>query len=279
MRLFFLRTKQIHMKRPLLLTLSALSIIALTTLQSYKDGPATNLTQATDAPGSSNNNCTTCHGGGSFGSASISFEMMSDSGVAVTEYVPGEVYTLNARVNHTSGTPSGFGLQMVALNDADNSTAGSWDNPSANAKLVTLSTRRYFEQTSASSTNLFTVDWTAPAEGTGAVTFYMGANAVNGNNATSGDNAVLDQLTFEEGEAVNGILSVDLEQLSIFPNPVMNTLNVSGLKQDDQLEIFSINGQKMAIGFESNESIDVSDLPIGIYILKTDTKVARFVKR
>jgi hypothetical protein len=59
----------------------------------------------------------------------------------------------------------------------------------------------------------------------------------------------------------------------------MNTLNVSGLKQDDQLEIFSINGQKMAIGFESNESIDVSDLPIGIYILKTDTKVARFVKR
>lgn len=269
------------MKRPLLITLSAFSVIAMTTLQSYNDGPATNLTQATNAPGSGNNKCTSCHGGGNFGTVEIDFQLITDSGNAVTEYVPGQVYTISAAVNHANGNPSGFGIQMVALDDANNATAGAWANPSANAKLVTLSSRNYFEQNAPSASNLFTGDWTAPAEGTGSVTFYMGANAVNGNGGTNGDNAVLDQVTFTEAVAdtANGILNIELEQLSVFPNPVMDILNVSGLDQKDQLEIFSINGQRMMLGAESNNSIDVSVLPTGIYILKTENKVARFLKK
>lgn len=269
------------MKRPLLLSISALSVIALTTLQSYNDGPATNLAQATGAPGSSNNNCTTCHGGGGFGSVSVDFQLLTDSGNAVTEYVPGESYTINAAVNHSNGNPSGFGIQVVALDDANDATSGTWANPSANAKLVTLSSRNYFEQNAPSSANLFTCDWTAPAQGTGSVTFYMGANAVNGNGGNSGDNAVLDQVTFEEAEAdsANGIFEIGMEQLSVFPNPATEFIQISSVESYNQTEIYAISGQKMSVDQTGNGMIDVSSYPTGIYILKTENKIARFVKR
>lgn len=268
------------MKRPLLLSLSALSVVALTTLQSYKNGPAENNTQATGAPGSSANKCTSCHGGGSFGAISVDFSMVSDSGVAVTEYTPGATYTLVARVNHASGNPAGFGLQVVALKDSDNNNAGDFSNPSANTQIMTLSGRKYFEHNNASATNEFTCDWTAPAAASGDVTFYFGANAVNGNNGTNGDNAVLTDFTFQEAivDQPDGIFDLAVQTLSVFPNPVKDVFNIEGISKRTSIEIYALNGTKVSQTISDNGKVDITNLPSGLYIVKGENKIARILK-
>jgi hypothetical protein len=268
------------MKRPLLLTLSALSVVALTTLQSYKNGPAENNTQATNAPGSSANKCTSCHGGGSFGAVTVDFSMISDSGIAVTEYTPGATYTLNVRVNNASGTPAGFGLQAVALKDSDNNNAGDFTNPSANAQIMTLSGRKYFEHNNTSAANEFTCEWTAPAATSGAVTFYFGANAVNGNNATNGDNAVLTDVTFQEavGDEPDGIFEMAFEKLSVFPNPAKDVINIEGISKRTAIEIYALNGTKVSETISDNGKVDITNLPSGLFIVKSGNKIARILK-
>jgi hypothetical protein len=268
------------MKRPLLLTLSALSVVALTTLQSYKNGPAENNTQATGAPGSSANKCTSCHGGGSFGAVTVDFSMISDSGIAVTEYTPGATYTLNARVNNASGTPAGYGLQAVALKDSDNNNAGDFTNPSANAQIMTLSGRKYFEHNNTSTTNEFTCEWTAPAAASGAVTFYFGANSVNGNNATNGDNAVLTDVTFQEaaGDEPDGIFDIAFEKLSVFPNPAQDVITIEGISSRTSIEIYSLSGAKVSETVSDNGKVNIANLPSGLYLIKGENRIARILK-
>lgn len=68
--------------------------------------------------------------------------------------------------------------------------------------------------------------------------------------------------------------------LSIYPNPVLNDLNVlhlgSGLLS---YSILSINGVVLTEGIlSSNESIDVSTLAAGFYFLKVNGQTLKFTK-
>ena len=88
-------------------------------------------------------------------------------------------------MSNSAGTPDGYGFSMICLDANDNNYNG-WANASSNAQLSTSAGRNYVEHDGISSSNEFTVDWTAPSASTGDVTFYVGANAVNGADGNSG---------------------------------------------------------------------------------------------
>jgi len=88
-----------------------------------------------------------------------------------------------------------------------------------------------------------------------------------------------------------GNSSVEDEQvadLHIFPNPASDYLDISGINQQpanqfEDIQIFNTLGEciqslKLKTGLQGNMRIDVSALPPGLYILKLNNKVQRFVK-
>ena len=77
-------------------------------------------------------------------------------------------------------------------------------------------------------------------------------------------------------EDVNGELAV-----SVFPNPVVNELNLKGLREDVNAQVYSLSGA-MVINAELNQEngrIDVSGLAAGTYVLKVKETTVKFVKK
>jgi hypothetical protein len=75
------------------------------------------------------------------------------------------------------------------------------------------------------------------------------------------------------------------EEISIYPNPVTNVLNITGIvNQNTRFSISDVSGRKIKEDFMViNGKIDVSKLPSGIYYLtitsSNKTTVKKFVKR
>lgn len=188
----------------------------------------------TGAPGEGGQTCGTCHNGGSFGSVSGMLSVLDGSGSPVTEWVAGETYDVTLDINASSGSPAGYGFQLTALDESDNE-AGTLAAGTSNTKIAAASGvggRVYAEQNGgASSTSSFTVSWTAPAAGAGAVTFYFCGNAVNGANGSANDNAMPgSSMSLQEAGGTTAIGQAGFDpQLTLFPNPAPNgVLEVRG---------------------------------------------------
>lgn len=73
------------------------------------------------------------------------------------------------------------------------------------------------------------------------------------------------------GEIWFSILSVDENfdsKVVIYPNPAKNVINVSGIKDEATIEIYTISGQKLLTkAFRGNTSLSI-DFPTGIYLAK-----------
>lgn len=130
--------------------------------------------------------CADCHSGGNF-SPSVSMEVLDGNNNPVTDYVPGNNYTVNISVTAGAGAPSGYGFQAVAL-DGANAQAGTFGTPTtSNSQISNSGSIQYIEHSGASSSGVFSYPWTAPASGTGNVVFYYMGLAVNGMGNTAGD--------------------------------------------------------------------------------------------
>lgn len=84
---------------------------------------------------------------------------------------------------------------------------------------------------------------------------------------SSGD-IIFDELS------VNGNTSLGLEDfsatsISIFPNPVSNLINISGIENVKSIKVYSILGSLEKEVFNTN-LIDVSDLSTGIHLIRVD---------
>lgn len=250
-----------------------LGAAGLILMQSYANGPATAGQGATGAPGEGTSTCITCHGGGNFGDVTVGLSVL-DAGAAVTEYEPGKVYQIELEISNSAGTPGGFGFQMLSLTDLDDSNVGGWANPSANAKLASSGGRDYVEHDGLSATNTFSVDWTAPAEGTGDITFYTAGNAVNGNGASDGDvpvffNLAIAEMANDTVDSNTSIFEVKREKISLYPNPTSESFAISSEFNRSQIEIINAHGQQvMSVTAVRNENIDVSALEPGIYFVR-----------
>jgi len=80
---------------------------------------------------------------------------------------------------------------------------------------------------------------------------------------------------------VSGCLSVSVEDISLetetllFPNPANTAINFDCKKG---YQLFSMTGTLIKQSSKNTQIIDISELPKGMYILKSENKVARFIK-
>ena len=239
---------------------------------------------STGAPGDGNTLCSTCHFGGNFGT-SLEIQLLDD-GNLVTEYVPGESYTVLAKVNTTTA-PVGYGLQLVSLIDATETDTDGLSNPSSNAQVTPLGGRKYLEQKGLSGSESFSAEWTAPAVGSGSVTFYASGHAANGNGSSSGDHAGKTSFTVTESVSTNTNEDLLTFGIQILPNPTVDFINIDWIEQSKvSLQIFSASGSLVFTKIVNQDSytFDVSNLKSGVYYVKmtnlsnSSTEVKKFIK-
>lgn len=217
-----------------LIYLLFLTILGALVLPASKNGRASqDKTGNTGAPGDDANPngtpriCTYCH----FGAAApqVSIRVLDAGGDTVTAYIPGQQYTARVAIHTNISTLTGFGFQMIALRDNGNVDLDGFSDPGNNTvnnyKIATIPNgRTYAEHDNVSVNNSqFNVVWTAPAAGTGPVTFYAAGNAVNRNGSTDGDGAAAATLHLtEQGATATSDATVGAVQLKVWPNPVVH---------------------------------------------------------
>ena len=78
---------------------------------------------------------------------------------------------------------------------------------------------------------------------------------------------------------VNGINSLTEKQpeFNVFPNPFTSLITVNSDVEIEQLELISLSGKTVAIS--ANSSIEINDLPSGIYLLRISTEKSVYVKK
>jgi hypothetical protein len=68
--------------------------------------------------------------------------------------------------------------------------------------------------------------------------------------------------------------------LVVYPNPVSETLHIKTFGQDlKRLALYSVNGQKVLEQNEVQNSVDVSNLPLGVYFLQIETTQGATTKK
>lgn len=278
------------MKHRYLLPVALVATTAFLLFQSNASGPAANGNRATGAPGDGANTCTSCHSGGSFGPVTVDFSIQDTGGVEVTEYTPGEVYSISLDIDHSNGTPAGYGFQMIALAE-DDSPTNSFVNPPSGVQVSTTAGRQYAEHSSWNVPGEYSIDWTAPGAGSGEVTFYVGANAINANGINSGDNAVIDDFSISEiagdttdttgdgDEWPEGLTEVDdRSSLRAFPVPAKDVMHLVSDDQMNEIQLFDINGRLIKEVSSEQRTIQVADLPSGLYFLQQGEQRTKLIK-
>ena len=120
-----------------------------------------------------------------------------------TDYTPGTSYTLTVGMG-TSPNTGGFNLEV---------NKGQLSNPDANSKVN--ANGRQATHDYAPGTTSWTMDWTAPVAGSGAVRFDLAVLSANGNGATSGDTFGTTSTTANEGVSNQ---APSINNLAIAPN-------------------------------------------------------------
>ena len=183
----------------------------------------------TGSPGESN--CTSCHGGTALNSGPATRSLLLNGSVP-TAYVPGQTYNVSLTVNRATRVKFGFQLKVEDGNGSDAGTLISTTN------RTDLSSG-YLSQTwngntaTTSGTITWNFQWTAPAAGTGDVTFYYCSNAANNNGGTSGDEIYTNSLTLTEQSpafSVSGVLHYDNTAMTPIVNSQVRLLGPGGVQ-------------------------------------------------
>lgn len=287
------------MKLRIIYTLmSALALSLL--LTGYSGGPAATQDQGyTGAPGDVEASggtpwtCQTCHSGPL--QVTMDIEVFEEgTTMPATDYAPGATYDVKVTVNDENNDAAAYGFQIVSLIDSDESDVNGWSSPGNSVQIATASNtgRSYAEHTELASTNVFEVKWTAPAEGSGSVTFYSAGTGVDGNSMNSNDGGSTATLNLEE-RPVGIFKPTQLDaHIAAYPNPVTDALNLnieSAFSGDVLTEIMDLQGRvaatrtvNLTLG-TNQERFEVNDLNQGTYLVRLtkDNQVltTRFVKR
>ena len=262
-----------------LLSLFSLSILFIgiqITLTSYSGGPAFSQSSGhTGAPGETQT-CRSCHGTGY--STTVSMLVKDTQGNPITSYIPGNVYDAEFTVNSTGA--SRYGFQMVSLTST-NSPVNGFSTPAPNTRLITLvSGRQYAEHFGKSISNIFSTRWTAPAVGTGTVTFYGGGAAVNNNFNNGGDGGNITSLSLPENVSVGFVEATLRDELLVYPNPTSNVIRLKNTASEAKnaiAELYTVSGQLVLtenLSLQENvaKTLNVSKFENGFYILRVTTE-------
>ena len=201
----------------------------------------------TGSPGDNTTCNTSCHSG----EAPTDHVADISSDVPVGGYIPGNTYTITATAIKAGITTIGFQISPQDLSGnklgefvSSLPTGTQFANPNTGGenKYVTHT----LSGTACSGTNTWSVQWTAPAQGTGTVTFYGAFNFANSNGDSDGDVIKNTSLDIVENTGI-GIDETAVDGgFDIFPNPANEIINVSFFLYEMasvSTEIFDINGR------------------------------------
>lgn len=204
------------------------------------------------------------------------------SSIPTAGYTPGATYTFIVSFSGTGN--KGFQVSPQRTNGQymgtliNTTTSGSARTQIVGTKYITHG----IAQSGANAS--WTFNWTAPAAGSGPVTFY-GAY-IAGRFGTHGKTAV----TYQENlsSSVNEIAKNN--RLTIFPNPVSDKINLNfnlDANQMVRINVFDITGKNMMKLYEGQESagehtksFDLADrLNAGMYFVTLEKGVKKLTQK
>ncbi|MFM7016876.1 MAG: choice-of-anchor V domain-containing protein [Bacteroidota bacterium] len=210
------------MKRKLVVLSSLIVTVTLTFLSSLTTSYPTGAPSAVaNDPASGSVNCTDCHSG-----TATPVTGWITSNIPSTGYVPGTTYTLTGTVTSSGKTIFGF---EISPQNANGALVGSLTITNSTATKI-VSTK-YVTHTQAGSTGTNTrswsFNWTAPANGVGAVTFYGSFLGGNNNGSTSGDITYTTSSTFQQASPCSVTANITTTADTLCPQDTA-TLTASG---------------------------------------------------
>lgn len=230
--------------------------------------------------GAGESSCSSCHGSAAAGGLVV---MTSD--IPAAGYTPGTTYHMTATVTYSGR--SCFGIDVIGVNSSNSSVGTITITDATYTKLLSSAGRSNLVHKAVKTTGDFSFDWTAPAAGTGNVTFYF-AGLVGNNNGTddSGDYTYTGNQVYAEN--VGGTSGIETIQAtaSVFPNPATTQLAVkSNIQASAVISVLDINGrlmQQLPVENAANFDLNIAELNAGVYFVHVQgaSKAAnvRFVK-
>ncbi|MFN5325133.1 MAG: choice-of-anchor V domain-containing protein [Bacteroidota bacterium] len=196
--------------------------------------------------------CTGCHTGNPL-NASGGSVVISAPALANGQYFPGATYPISVTVSRNGAAIFGFGFEALRSTGANAGTLSITNPSQTQLKSVTIagnSRTNVVHQLNAGATSAgtktFSFNWTAPASGTGTVTFYAAGNATNGGGTTAGDFVYTTSLTLTESATGINENNDVISSITVYPNPVSEMVNI-GLElsknTDVKIRIYSVDGK------------------------------------
>lgn len=236
----------------------------------------------TGSPGDASN-CTGCHAG-----TATTVAGLITSNIPVTGYVPGTTYTITATI--ASPSKIEFGFEISPQNTAGTKKGTMVVTDPTNTQLVTGTSGKYITHkaagTAGTGSRTWTFDWIAPVAGSGNFNFYGAFVISNSSNTNAGDIVRLSSLAVVEnvstGVEENVVTASDI---NVYPNPVADQMSIvcDKLSGKADISIFDITGKLVKTVREhelsENQTIDIADMPRGIYVLKISTEKGEVVKK
>ena len=206
--------------------------------------------------------CTDCHLPGP--ATSVTGWISTD--IPMIGYTPGDTYTIT--LSTPGATTDKMGFQITC--ESFDVKTGTWIVTNAQrTKIVggTAVTHTAAGTDPQGTPNSWTMDWTAPESGTGAVFFYASVNASNNSGTNAGD--VIYVTGIEIPESNIGIAeNLESKVGKIYPNPAKEKAMID-LPEGSVILIYDNAGhQVMATeASASPTALDVSSLEKGVYYL------------
>jgi hypothetical protein len=238
---------------------------------------------------SGSSTCTSCHSGGT---NAIQPGWITST-VPASGYVPGTTYTVTATCTYAGR--SMFGFEMTPENSTG--TKKGTIIVTNTTTTQTISAGRYITHKTAGTTgtagsHTWSFNWTAPAAGSGTITFYGAFLCANGNNSSSGDATYKANLAVNEDLIANVLTenSTGRPAVSVFPNPVSDHLNVNyKINHQGMVEIklFDLRGRVIesflseikSPGDYQNDFKIPFNLNAGVYFLEIATETGNTTTR
>ncbi len=236
-----------------------LLIIPLLIILAFTQGPSAGYTGSP----LDNQDCTDCHE--SLPPGHLPNWISSD--IPAFGYTPGETYTITLTAVGLVAVKMGFQITTETptakagsfiITDAENTQLADAHTVTHTAAGTEVSVLPYF----------WTMDWQAPEEGTGDVTFYAIVNQSDNNNNNAGDLFFASELTV--AEAGVGIAETEKPLAgNVFPNPALDNITID-VPVGADIRIFDRSGREAWSGRSHTKhlTINVGDLKPGSYYLQ-----------
>ncbi len=87
-------------------------------------------------------------------------------------------------------------------------------------------------------------------------------------------------MVLEPADIINGVITPQVEELSLFPNPVKDVIYIRNFNNRSlKISIYNTMGALVKQVNTETDQINVGDLTPGCYVIKTeDKKVNKFIK-